>query len=47
MCGTVRKAMKGRSGLESQLKLYKTMAVPIAVCGSETWVVIKNHEIRI
>jgi len=39
--------MKGKSRLELQLKLYKTTAVPTAICGSETWIMRKNRETRI
>jgi hypothetical protein len=36
--------VKGKARLESQMKLYKTMAAPTAVYGSKTWFVRKNHD---
>jgi len=39
--------MKGKARLESQLKLCKTVVVPIAIHGSEMWTVRKNHETKI
>jgi len=47
MRGTIRRGMNGKATLESQLKLYKTMAVPTAGHGSETKFVRKNQATRI
>jgi hypothetical protein len=47
VCMTIRRVMKGKARLESQLKLYKIMAVPTAIFGRETCAVRKNHEARI
>jgi hypothetical protein len=33
--------MKGVARLESHMKLYKVMEVPISVYGSEMWIVVK------
>jgi hypothetical protein len=39
--------MEEKARLESQLKLYKKMAVPTAIHGSDTWIVRKHHEASI
>jgi len=39
MCAPIRRAMKGKARLESQMKLYETAAVPTAIYESETWIV--------
>lgn len=38
MCGTIRRTLKGKVREDTQLKFYKTMAVPTLLYGSETWV---------
>lgn len=38
--------MKWEATLESQLKLYKKMAVPTAIYENETWSVRKRYETR-
>lgn len=47
MCGTLRRAVRRKARLESQLELYIIMAVPTAMYGSDTWVMRTKHEIRI
>jgi hypothetical protein len=47
MFGTIRRSMKGKVRLESQLKLYKMVAVPTAIYRSETWTVTKKIKTRI
>ena len=37
MCGTIRRILKGKTQLSTQIKYYKAMAVPILMYGSENW----------
>jgi hypothetical protein len=45
MCGTIRKALKGKTRPESHMKLYNVAAVPAAIYGSGTWTEGINYEI--
>jgi hypothetical protein len=47
MCRPVRRTMKLKARLESQMKLYKITVVPRAIYGCKTWTVRKNHVTRI
>ena len=42
ICGTLKRNWKNKTRKEAQIKLYKVMAVPTVLCGSETW--IQNQE---
>jgi len=37
-CGTLKRTLKSKTRKETQIILYKVMAVPTVLCGSETWV---------
>ena len=37
MCGTISRTLKGKTQLSTQIKLYKLMAVPVLMYGSENW----------
>jgi hypothetical protein len=47
VCGTVHKYMKHKTRKDARLKYYKTTAVPILICDSETWVLSKREENKI
>jgi len=46
MCVMMRRAMKMKAMLESQLKLYTILVTATAIHSSETWIFRKNHETR-
>ena len=37
MCGTLSRTLKGKTQFSTQIKLYKEMAVPVLMYGSENW----------
>lgn len=37
MCGTISRTLKNKTRVDTQLKFYKTMAVPMLMYGSENW----------
>jgi hypothetical protein len=37
ICGTINRTLKNKARTDTQLKFYKTMAVPTVMFGSETW----------
>jgi hypothetical protein len=47
MCGTIRRNLKKKSRKDTQLKYYKTMAVPVLMYGSEAWTIKKKDISRI
>ena len=47
ICGTINRSLKDKVRKETKLKLYKTMAVPMLLYGSETWVESKAEKSRI
>lgn len=47
VCGTISRYIKNKTRKETQIKLYKTVAVPTLLYGSETQVTKKKEESRI
>jgi hypothetical protein len=47
ICGTINRTLKQKVRKDTKLKLYKTMAVPSVIYGSETWVDLKRNKSRI
>ena len=47
ICGTISRTLKNKTRKETQLKFYKTIAVPTLLYGSETWITTKKEESRI
>jgi hypothetical protein len=47
ICGTIRRNLKTKTRKFTQLKCYKTMAVPVLMYGSEAWTIKKNDISRI
>lgn len=47
ICGTIQKCLKNRTRKDTRLKFYKTMAVPVVLYGSETWVLSKREQTRL
>ena len=43
ICGAIHRTLKYKTMKETKLKFYKTMAVPVALYGSETWAVSYTH----
>jgi len=43
MCGTIKRPIKGKARLQSQLKLRNMMAYLQPYVKSDTWLVRKNH----
>lgn len=44
MCGTIRRTLRNKVRQETTMKFYKTMAVPVLMYGSETWVNKKKYQ---
>lgn len=44
MCGTIRRTLGRKTRKETQLKFYKTMALPTLLYGSENWVLRRADE---
>ena len=38
ICGTINRTLKNKTRRETKLKFYKTMAVPVLLYGSESWI---------
>ena len=47
MCGTIRRTLGKKVREETMMKFYKTMAVPVLMYGSETWVTKSQYQKRI
>lgn len=47
MCGTIRRTLGKKTRKETQLKFYKTMAIPTLLYGSECWVLKQREMSRI
>ena len=47
ICGTISRTLKNKTRNDTQIKFYKTMAVPTITYGSEVWVTSKKQEQRI
>jgi hypothetical protein len=42
ICGTIRRALKGKTRKDTQIKFYQVMAVPTLLYGSECWTMRKR-----
>ena len=47
ICGTINKTLKNKVTKSTKLKLYKTMAVPLILYGSESWIERKRDKSNI
>jgi len=47
ICGTINRSLKNKTRKDTKIKLYKTMAVPSLMFGSETWVDTKRNQSKI
>lgn len=47
VCGTIHRTLRQKTRKETRIKFYKTMAVPLLLYGSETWVINKKISSRI
>jgi hypothetical protein len=47
LCSTIHRTLKNKTGKETRLKFYKTMAIPALMYGSEIWVPTKKVQTRI
>lgn len=47
MCGTIRRTLSKKTRRETQLKMYKVMAVPVLLYGSESWVLTRKKSSNI
>jgi hypothetical protein len=47
MCGTISRTLKGKTQLSTQIKLYKVMAVPVLMYGSENWFLNRSDKRKI
>ena len=43
ICGTIQRTLKNKARKDTKLKFYKTMAVPVLLYGSETWIEKKER----
>ena len=44
MCGTISRTLNGKTQLSTQIKLYKEMAVPVLMYGSENWILNRSDK---
>jgi hypothetical protein len=47
ICGVISRTLKRKTREETNLKLYKFMAIPVLLCGCETWTLKKRDWNRI
>ena len=47
ICGTIHRTLKGKARKETEIKFYKTMAIPLMTYGSEVWTKTRQDESRI
>lgn len=47
ICGTINRSLKNKTRRDKKIKLYKTMAVPSIIFGSESWVGTKHNQAKI
>lgn len=47
LCGTIRRALRQKTRQDTQLKFYKTMAVPMLTYGCENWTVNRSDRRKI
>ena len=47
MCGTIRRPLKGKTQLSTQIIFYKMMAVPVLMYGSENWSLKRSDKRKI
>lgn len=47
MCGTIHRTLKNKTRKDTRIKFYKTMATPLLLYGSETWVNTKRIQNKI
>ena len=43
ICGTIHRTLKYKTRKDTKLKFYKTIAVPVALYGSETWALSQRY----
>ena len=46
-CSTISIALKGKTHLSTQIKVYKVMAVPVLMYGSENWSLNRSDKRKI
>ena len=46
-CGAISRTLKGKTQLSTQIKLYKVMAVPIVMYGTENWSLNRSDKRKI
>ena len=47
VCGAIRRTIGKKTRQDTQMKFYRTMAIPLIAYGSETWVSLKKDESRV
>ena len=47
MCGTIRRTLKNKTLRKTQLKFYKTMAVPMLTYACENWTLNRSDRRKI
>ena len=47
MCGTIRRTLKNKTLQETQMKFYKTLAVPVITYGCENWSLNRTEKRKI
>jgi hypothetical protein len=47
MCGTIKRNLKNKTSMETQIKVYKVMAVSAGLYGSKNWVLAENDKNRV
>ena len=47
MCGTIHRTLKNKTRIDTQIKFYKIMAVPMVMYGSENWALNRSERRRI
>jgi hypothetical protein len=47
ICGTIKRTLKNKTRIETQIKFYEVMVVSTGLYGSENWVLIEKDKNRI
>jgi hypothetical protein len=42
MCSTVKRTLKNKTRMETQVKFHEVMAISAGLCGSENWVLAEK-----